>query len=337
LKKSYIKIIKTIFFIGLGLFFIFFFWGKLDKEQQQEIIDNFFKANYFWVFLAFVAGVLSHILRSARWNLLIETVDSSPPLITTFNSVMAGYLANLAVPRLGEITRAAMLSKKTKTSFDKIFGTVLAERAFDLLFYILLFFITIFFYWGTIGDYVSKRFLIADKGTSFFSSWTFIIIVSIVILTIIFIWVLRKFKHKKTVVNVRNFFANILKGILSIFRIKKVFLFFVYTIAMWIMYLLMVYLAFFSIPLSLDNCLEVAFLVLVFGTIGIIIIQGGIGIYPIIVSEIMLIFGVDVATGYSIGWIAWLVQTILIIIFGMIAFILVNYKNKDEYSAANSK
>jgi len=106
---------------------------------------------------------------------------------------------------------------------------------------------------------------------------------------------------------------------------------------MWIMYLLMVYLAFFSIPLSLDNCLEVAFLVLVFGTIGIIIIQGGIGIYPIIVSEIMLIFGVDVATGYSIGWIAWLVQTILIIIFGMIAFILVNYKNKDEYSAANSK
>ena len=337
MKKSYIKIIKTIFFIGLGLFFVFFFWGKLDKEQQQEIFDNFLKANYFWIFLAFVAGIFSHLLRSARWNLLIETVDSSPPLITTFNSVMAGYLANLAVPRLGEITRAAMLSKKTKISFDKIFGTVLAERAFDLLFYIFLFFLTIFFYWGTIGDYVNNRFLNTNKDTNFFSSWTFIIIVSIVILTIIFIWVLRKFKHKKAVIKIRNFFANILKGILSIFRIKKVALFFVYTIAMWIMYLLMVYLVFFSIPLSLDNYVEVAFLVLVFGTIGIIVIQGGIGIYPIIVSEIMLIFGVDVATGYSIGWIAWLVQTILIIIFGMIAFILINYKNKDEHSTANSK
>jgi hypothetical protein len=46
---------------------------------------------------------------------------------------MIGYLANLAVPRLGEVLKCTILAKYEKVPAEKIIGTIVAERVFDVL------------------------------------------------------------------------------------------------------------------------------------------------------------------------------------------------------------
>ena len=90
-------------------------------------------ANYFWVGLSLIMALISHWYRALRWNLLINTLGYKPRAIITFYSVLIGYLANVAVPRLGEVTRCGVLSKSENIPADKLFGTVLLERGIDLL------------------------------------------------------------------------------------------------------------------------------------------------------------------------------------------------------------
>lgn len=332
MKKKIFKIVQTLAFIGLGIFFIFFFWGKLDAEQQEKVVDNFLKANYFWVVLALIAGIFSHLCRAARWNLLIETIDESPTLKKSFWSLMAGYLANLAVPRLGEITRAVLLSKQSKISFDKLFGTVVAERAFDFFFYLALFFATIGIFWNNLRDYVINRFMGGlNEKVGFLYSWKIWLIMGVLIaLFIAGIITLNKFKHNAFIQKIRKIALNLINGCLSIFRLKKTGLFLLYTILIWVMYWLEIFLIYFSSPSTSNLSAESAFVVLVFGTIGIIVIQGGIGIYPVIVSEVLLIYGADITDGFTIGWLSWTVQTMMILVLGLAAFIMINIQKKNK-------
>jgi hypothetical protein len=341
LKNKIFRIIQTIVLIGLGVFFIFFFWGKLDADQQTKVVENFKKANYFWMFLALIAGILSHILRAARWNLLISTIEKPPSVKNSFWSLMAGYLANLAVPRLGEITRAMLLSRRSKISFDKLFGTVVAERAFDFFFFILLFFVAIAAFWHNIEVFVTNRILggLDEKIKLLSNGSIWIITTSFIILFCFVFWLLKKYKNKPFIAKINRFIHNLISGLMSIFKLKNAFLFLSYTLLIWLLYWLMVYLMYFSIPSTSNLSVESAFIVLVFGTIGIIVIQGGIGIYPLIVSEVLLIYGADITDGFTIGWLSWSVQTIMIIIMGLIAFTLFGFKknNKDEFHKINQQ
>lgn len=332
MKKTLLKIIQTAAFVGLGLFFVFFFWNKLSADQQQKVVDNFLGANYFWIILALAAGIASHILRAARWNLLIESIEKAPPLGKSFWSLMAGYLANLAVPRLGEITRAVMLSKQSKISFDKLFGTVVAERAFDFFFYLALFFITITAFWSRIKTYVTERILSEfNEKISALSSWkTWLILCLLLLIFAASLWILVRFRNVPFIQKIRKIIKNLLRGFLSIFKLKKTALFFVYTILIWVLYWLMVYLMYFSIPSTSGLSAESAYMVLIFGTIGIIVIQGGIGIYPLIVSEVLFLYGADITDGFTIGWLSWTVQTVMILIMGLIAFIMLGFQKKQK-------
>jgi len=109
--KTYIQ---TFIFLAIGIFLIFWFVNKLSPAERSEIWQYFKEANPLWLLVAMIVGVFSHIFRALRWNLLIESVATKPNVKNTFWAVMVGYLVNYAVPRLGEITRCAVLGKKEK-------------------------------------------------------------------------------------------------------------------------------------------------------------------------------------------------------------------------------
>lgn len=333
MKNKIFRTIQTLLFLALGIFFIFYFWNKLGAEEQERIFENFKKANYWWLVASMIAGIFSHLFRSLRWNLMIETFATPPRLAITFWSLMTGYLANLAIPRLGEITRCAMLSRNSKVSFDKLLGSVVAERAFDLLLYFVLFFTAVAMFYDRLRGYLSEKILngFKEKMASYTSGRVLLYVLALVVFVVLIVFVLRRFRNHSSTQKVRRFLSNIKNGLLSVFKIKKVFLFFLYTVIIWIFYLLMIYLVYFGIEATIGLPLGSAFVVLVFGTIGIIVVQGGIGIYPIIVSEILFLYGIDIADGYSMGWLNWGSQTLLILVAGLAAFVVLSFiKNKTH-------
>jgi hypothetical protein len=112
---------------------------------------------------------------------------------------------------------------------------------------------------------------------------------------------------------------GLLYGINSIRTVENPFLFVVYSILIWVMYFLMTYCNFMALTETAHLGVIPALALLFFGTFAFIATQGGIGAYPLIVREILLLYGVTANIGYAFGWISWSLQTLMVLISGLIA------------------
>ena len=133
LKKHIIKILKIVIPLGIGVYLTWFFYSGLTQEEKDAIPVAFTNANYFWVLLSLVAAWLGHMSRAYRWKFLMEPLGYKPKLSNMYHATMIGYVLNFTIPRSGEIARPGFLAKKEKLPFDKVFGTVVAERIIDVV------------------------------------------------------------------------------------------------------------------------------------------------------------------------------------------------------------
>lgn len=338
MDKRLLSAAKLVFFLGLGALFIWLFLRKLTADQKLEIWESFWSANYWWALLAIILGILSHLVRALRWKILLKPMGYQPRLVNSFSCVMIGYFANLALPRLGEVTRCTALARYEKVPFEKSFGTVIVERVIDLVIFAGLFLLTLVLQWGRIKDYVydkiflplSERFQFLQDGAMLWA-----ILAGGIILMVLFLYIIRKrFAHLGFYQKLRGLVLGLLEGLISIARIDRPFLFIFQSLMIWGLYYLMIYLCFFSFPGTSHLGPEAGLAMLVFGSIGIMIVQGGIGIYPAIIAEVASLYGVAATTGYALGWLAWTAQTLMIILAGLAAVLLLPVINRSNVKTA---
>jgi len=319
-------------FLLIGLFFVWIFLKDLSSDAKKEIVNSFINANYWWLLLSLFFGLLSHVLRTLRWQMLMEPIGCKTTFKNTFLALMIGYFANLALPRLGEVTRCGILNKYDKVAFNKSFGTVITERVLDILTFLILFFINLYLQYNMLKDYVFNKFYLplSEKFTFIGKGYLLYGFIVIALLIAVIIYLLRrKISTLKWFIKIKTLLMGFWDGLRSLLLIKKPLLFIVYTLAIWFSYLMMTYVCFFSIKETVGLGIEPAFSVLVLGTIGIMIVQGGIGIYPVIVAETLALYGVITTTGFALGWIAWGAQTFTIILAGIISLIVLPIINKN--------
>lgn len=337
LKKRILTIIKFIFLLGLGIFIIWLSVKNLTPDERAQIIRSFRIANYWWVFLAIVLGIISHILRALRWILFFEPLGFRPSFRNTFCAVMVGYLANMAFPRLGEVTRCGLLTRYEKIPFNKAFGTVITERAIDMIIFFLLFLLMILTQIGTISDYLDSNVypkLVAKFGNLHYSRMILIILVISLVMMILFFFLFRRKIQKSNLYHkIKNLFLGFWDGLKSLSQVKKMWLFTFYSFAIWALYFFMLYLIFFCFAETSGLSLGAGLSALVLGSIGIMITPGGIGLYPAIIQETLLLYGISKPTGLALGWIAWTAQTAMIAMVGGISLLLLSFnKHKDGNS-----
>lgn len=332
LKKKITIFFKIIFFLSIGLLFIWLFLKDLTPEQKNEIIISIKSADYRWLILAIIFGFSSHVFRTLRWMIMMEPLGYKPKFLNVFFSVFIGYFANLALPRLGEFSRCGVLTKYEKIPFQKSFGTVITERALDMLVFMILFIVNFALQFKRLNVYVHDKIYLklSDKFLSIFNPqliWAGLILI---ILVLAFIIYRNKSKNTKLYEKIKLFVVGLWDGIKSLTKIKKTGLFIFYTLMIWALYLLMTIICFYCLPETADLGINAGFAVLIFGSIGIIVVQGGIGVYPAIVAETLYLYSITSTTAYALGWILWLNQTIMIIFAGIISLILVSIYNKKK-------
>lgn len=323
-------------FMGIGLFFIWLFMRNLSGQQKHEIFQSFKIANYSWMIVAFILGIFSHIARAARWKILLNPLGYKPKGTNVFMAVMIGYLANLVLPRLGEVSRCGILARYEKIPFNKSFGTVISERVIDMLTFVLLFLIMIFTQSGKIQVYINQKIYAPLQQKFAFdlvgSGYLTLLLIGAFAVMVLTIWFIhRRFSHTRFYQKIYSLMIGFLEGMRSLVRIKKPFMFVVYTIIIWILYLLMAYVVFFSLNETAGLGLDAGLAVLVFGSVGIMVVQGGIGIYPAIVAETLFLWNVPETKGYALGWLIWASQTIMIIIAGIFSLVLLPIYNRRKY------
>lgn len=322
MNKKLKKTIFTILPIALGVSLIWYSLSKLSANDIAAIKNSFQTANYWWVFLSVILGILSHLSRAYRWQYLLEPLGFKPKYLNSVMTVLIGYLVNLAVPRAGEIARATGISKYEEIPFEKAFGTIVSERIADVI--MLLSIIATAFFLQT---ELLTNYLFTDKESSS-NLWIYTLI-GIAILGLLFFKLIQK-SNNPIIKKLQNFVYGLLQGIISIFRMKKKWAFIFHTFFIWAMYVLMFYVVKFALPETTDLPFSAIIVGFVVGGLSMALTNGGLGTYPVFVASAVTLYGVSENPALAFGWIMWTSQTIMVIVFGGLSFLFLPIYNRKK-------
>ena len=293
LKNNFRKILNTIFPILIGVFFIYLTLKDTNKEIREEIIINFKQADYIIILISISMAVISHIIRAIRWRVMLIPMNYNPKTINLILSVFISYISNLAIPRSGEVLRATIVNKYEKIPFSKGFSTIVIERFIDL---IILFIIIIF---SMILNFeLINSFLKIEE----FNFITILIILLTLSSSIIFFRIIYK-SENQYLIKFKIFLNEFKEGLMSTYKIKKKSYFISLTLLIWILYVGMFYVMKWSMIETANLSLESILLAFTVGALSISVSNGGIGIYPYLVSQVFVFYGIEYDASLSFGWI----------------------------------
>ncbi|MCT4601533.1 MAG: flippase-like domain-containing protein, partial [Marinifilum sp.] len=167
MKKKLANTFKFLIFFSIGAFL---FWITYRDQNASELLHTIKNdVNYYWILLSLFFGLLSHISRTIRWNLLIESLGKKPRTVNTFLAVMVGYFANLALPRMGEISRCGIISRYEKISFSQLVGTVVLERVLDIIMLFIFLLIALSTQFSVIANFFTNNPEVSEKLSNVFA------------------------------------------------------------------------------------------------------------------------------------------------------------------------
>ena len=321
MKVGLSKAISYIIFAVIGVTLLYYVFDDVDLSAMWHNIVN---ANYWWVLVALLFAMGGYTFRALRWNLLIEsTCGRSPSLWDSFWALMFGYFANLALPRVGEITRCGALARTNKMPFDTLVGTVIVERVFDLLLVFLLAAITFFIKIDFFGTFIMENVVTPTISSVTSISITAVVAILVAIVLVVFVFVF--LKENVVMKKVRSFTQGMVNGIKSVYKLEKRWLFLFYTVMLWVCYWVMTWIICFSIAQTSHLGIVDGLFLLIIGSLGMSVpVQNGIGVYHFIVAKALTIYGLDYTTvGLLYATISHESQLILEIVLGLASMFIV--------------
>ncbi|MGI8598526.1 MAG: lysylphosphatidylglycerol synthase transmembrane domain-containing protein [Chitinophagaceae bacterium] len=333
MRKSFFTIVQYIFFLSLGVLFIWLTVKDINKENWQKIQHSLQQARHIIIIPVVVMLLLSHYIRAVRWRMLMEPLGYKPTLFNTWSAVMIGYLVNAGVPRLGEVVKCTLLAKYENVRADKLLGTIVIERIIDLICLVIVFILAILFQGYIIGNYIKELFQtsFSDSTGRIAYEKVLILIFSLFTLTGVVYFLFRQFAHVNLIVRIKKIIMGILSGLGSIRNIKRKKLFLIHTFLIWFLYLASATAGLYALRETEHLGWGGGLTTLGVGSVAMILTPGGIGAFPLLVAKLMELYGLDVkTTGAAIGWLLWSVQTLLILGGGIIFSGLFTYHHKKR-------
>jgi hypothetical protein len=335
LKRKILKAFNFFVFLAIGILLLYLAFKGVNFDN---LVNDLKQANYYWVLLSLVFAFIGYVSRAYRWKLLIEPLNYNPPVKNVFYALMFGYLANFAFPRIGEISRCGSLTKSDKIPMDSLIGTVLIERAIDMLVLFLFLFIVFIAKIESFGLFIKENVLIPISQkfiqTVDFSIYYWLIIVVVLGASVgLFYFFRKKFKRVKIILKIRKLIRGVISGVKTVTKMRSRSAFFFHTVIIWLMYFLMTYVVVFSIPATQNlNPIDALFL-LVIGGLGMAApVQGGIGAFHWIISSGLGLYGISKEEGLVFATIQHESQAIFVVIIGAFSILMlfINSRRKRK-------
>ncbi|MDE5416399.1 flippase-like domain-containing protein [Labilibaculum sp. DW002] len=295
--------IKSIVQNSLGLIIgSVFLFLTLREKPMGPVWESLANADYFFILLSFVCLFIVFYLRALRWKLLIEESGETPKSDKVLTSILIGYFVNSFTPKFGEIIRCTSLQKTTKVPVAVSMGSMMAERAYDLLILGLGVF-TIF--WIELD----RLQVIIDStigGISHIYGYRYLYVfpIAFVVLLLLFLISLRRLKKserrivKKPIEFLQSMFLSLKQGLL----LKKRIQFIILTLLIWIFLVLLNYIYLLCLPETSSYSIGFALIILFIGGIGWALPSpGGIGTTHFFLLQLFLAYQLDPNAGISFG------------------------------------
>lgn len=325
-------ILKYSVSLAVGLLLLWYVFKDQDLNETWLTIKN---TNLWWLTLSFCIATFSHLIRAVRWNLLMQPVGYKPSAGNSFMAVMVGYMANVILPRMGEVSRCAVLNKTDRIPLNKSFGTVVTERLFDVLVLFVIIIAGLIIEFDRLSGFVIENF--EEKFKEVSGPGTFFYIAAGIFLFFILVafFIYRGYQdriHNSAVFGrIRDFLSGLWEGVNSIRYVKNKGWFLFLTLAIWGCYFLMSYVMFFALPSTESLGLSAGFAVLVLGGLGMAApVQGGIGAYHFMISRGLVAYGLTESAGLNYATLVHGSHMIVYIVIGLICTGVVMIKGRKN-------
>lgn len=330
-EKDVRKILNNIFKIAipllLAIVLLFYMYRDFDFAEAKRIFLH--EMNVWWLVASLVPITLSHVMRGLRWLITLEPLGYSPKKRDAVDAIFIAYATNIVIPRVGEVSRCAVLSKYDKVPFSKALGTLVAERLVDMLL-VLLFVLVMLL---TQFDVFASLFM--QTGTNegalralLSSPKTYVVAVTGIVLCVL-LW--KGIKRTKLYDSVKRTIHGFVDGLLSLRTMRRKGLFILYTIGIWVGYFLEFYLAFFCFPFTAE--LSVIQAMVIFAAISLAIIiptPNGAGPWHFVVISMMVLYGVSQTGASSFALIVHAFQTLGVMCLGAYGWVALQMRNKTK-------
>lgn len=330
MKDSLKKILKYLLSMGLAGVLL---WFSFREVEWADFVNELRNCRWGFILVSMAAGALAFLIRALRWHQLLQPIDPSISRITTFNGINIGNISNFILPRIGEFVRCGVITRRSepvdpavperrKASFDKVLGTVVLERGWELLVMLMLLAIVVLGGFNRFGTFFVEQIWTPMASRLDFSIWWVVLLLSAVAAGCVYaLWRFRD--SNPFCIKVWNVCKGFGQGFSSCLKMDRKWLFFAYTVLIWTMYWIMAATSMWAAPF-LDglNVIDALFLSLVGGLGFAVPVPGGIGAFHFIISlTLMGVYGVPMETGIVYATLSHTSQAITQILFGLGSYV----------------
>jgi len=334
MDKRLSNVLQYVGSVALAVALLYFSFRGMNWKEFWTALSV---CEWGYVLIALLLGVFVYFIRALRWKMLLDPIDSTVPLFSIFNAVNIGMMTNLVLPRVGELVRCGFITRhsaqdqngKRLASMDKVFGTVLVERLWDVAFVFVTMILVFFLMWDRFGDFVTENIISSARGRIS----TLIVLGVLLVLLVVFVLLSRRFSSRGGIfAKVWGMISGIFTGLQTCLHMKKGWLFIVYTLGVWICYWLTMectLLALHGIGIEAD-LRDALFLMFVGSISSLVPVPGGFGAYhALIAGAISALWGLPFATGLIVATLSHETQTLAAILAGGVSSVAeaVNKRN----------
>lgn len=346
------SVLKYILSICLALILL---WASFREVDWSEFISRIRGCRWGFVLLSMAAGAFAFWLRALRWRRLLLPIDDSITRTTAFNGINIGNISNFVFPRIGEFVRCGVITRHSeyvtsssdstatstqpdytkssarsgnvrpssaelqrKATYDKVLGTVVLERSWELLVMILLLAVVVIGGFDRFGSFFLEQIWTPVSSRIDFSIWWIVAVLAFVAgLSVCFVWRFRS--TNAFCAKIVSIVRGVLQGFASCWKMEKKWLFFVYTALIWMTYWFMAASTMWAAPFLEDlDMFDALFLSLVGGLGFAVPVPGGIGAFHFIIGlALSILYGLPMEMGIIYATLSHTSQAITQIIFGL--------------------
>lgn len=332
MRKGILQTLKFLAFFAVGMLLL---WFAFRNVNFSKLAADLKEADYSWLLLSILFGLFAFVSRARRWMLLINPLGFNPSLRNSFYALMTGYLANIALPRIGEITRCVALGKKEKIPVEQLIGTVVVERTVDFISLMSIMIILIFTSGDQVGLFLKESILIPIR-QQIFSTFGNTLILWVILFSIFVILSFLLIRYRNNLRHIRFFSKmfgmgrGIINGLKTITNLKRKWEFIFHTIFIWVNYTLMTWVVVFSLESTAHLTFRDSIFLLVIGGLAMSApVQSGLGAFHYIISRgLLIVKGIPLEDGLVYALLTHESQLIFVAIIGTIAFFIIFRKEK---------
>lgn len=323
------KVLQWLFMLLLAVVLLYFAFRGV---KWADFIEGVRGCDFRWIAVSMAASIVAFVIRGLRWRLVMLPLNPSITRREAYDGVTVAYLTNFALPRAGELARCGIISSTGKASFESVLGTVVLERSWDMVTFLIILFIVLLAGESSFGQFVSNEvWRPAVDSMPFDILWLIGGTAALCTAACILMFCYRnRLARYRFFAKLFSLAKGLIGGLAAGLRMRGKWRFLVYTLLLWLCYWVMSYSTILAIPQVAGLNWADALFLMVVGSLGWIVpVQGGIGAYHFILSLAMAsIYSIPQTSGVIFATISHESQALTMLLCGAISLCSIYLKKR---------